>query len=457
MKVNQMQRNLNPGKMTMFSGRDLFKLIVPLIIEQFLAVMVGMVDTMMVSHVNEFATSAVSTVDTINILLINLFSALGAGGSVVAAMYLGHKDEEKACKAAKQLIYSSIALSGIIAVLAIALNTVIIEGCYGSLNAETKEMCKVYFFYSALSYPFLGIYNGGVGVLRAQGDSKSSMVTSLIMNVINIGGNALLIHPLQMGVAGAAIASLLSRAVSAVIIMVLLCKQERHIHLIDPLRPEWDWRMIRRILAIGLPNGLENSLFQLGKLLIMVIITTLPSYMIASNAALNAISSFPNIPGSAICLAVVTVIGQCVGAGDEKQARAYGFKMMVLMYLAVLPLNIIILIGAPFFHTLFNLSSEAMVCAVDIQYVYCFYSLTIWALSFGLPAILRSAGDAKYTMIVSIISMLVLRVGLSFVLVYVFDLQLLGVWLAMFADWLARGVFFMWRFMGDKWLHKKVI
>ena len=446
-------------KSEMFSGRDLTRLIIPLIIEQFLAVLVGMADTVMVSGVNAYATSAVSTVDTINTLLINLFSALGAGGSVVAAQYLGHREPEKACSAAKQLLISSLAVSSGIALIALLGNSLIIEGCYGSLNEETKAMCKTYFLLSALSYPLLGIYNGGVGILRAQGDSRSSMISSTVMNVINIGGNALLIGPCGMGVAGAGIASLFSRAVCAVIIFCLLCRKDLPIRLREPFKPEWDGGMIRRILSIGLPNGMENSLFQVGKVIIMVIITNLPAHMIAANAAINSLSGFPNIPGSAVGLATITVIGQCVGAGDEKQARRYGKRMLLLMYIAVLPLNIIIFTFAPALLGLFGLERTpgAYEVGLQIQHVYCLLSISTWVTSFGLPNVLRAAGDARFTMLVSIISMLVLRVGLSFVLVYAFGMGLLGVWLAMHADWIARGICFVLRFRGRKWLEHRVI
>lgn len=320
-------------------------------------------------------------------------------------------------------------------------------------------MCKTYLLLSALSYPFLGIYNGGVGILRAQGDSRSSMISSTIMNAINIIGNAILITPCGLGVAGAGLASLISRGVCALIILLILSKKTLRIHLKVPFRPEWDKSMMRRILSIALPSGAENSLFQVGKFIIMVLITGLPAHLIAANAAVNSLSSFPNIPGSAIGLAAITVIGQCIGAGDEAKARLYGKKLMVIMYLAVLPLNIIIFVFCPFFLGLFGLERTpgATEAALQVEHIYCVLSVLFWVPSFGLPNILRAAGDAKYTMTVSMISMLVLRVGLSFVLVQVFDMALLGVWLAMHADWVCRDICFLIRFAGKRWLKHRVI
>ena len=442
-----------------FTAKQLTRLIIPLVIEQFLAVLVGMADTVMVAGVNEYATSAVSTVDTLNNLLINLFSAMGAGGAVVAAQYLGHGEHKNACKAAKLLLYASLVVSLVIAMLAAPLRGAIIEGFYGSLNGQTKEMCKTYLLLSALSYPFLGIYNGGVGILRAQGDSRSSMISSTIMNAINICGNVLLIGPCGLGVAGAGIASLVSRGVCALIIMRILLRNKLPIHLEEPLHPEWDRRMLGRILAIGLPSGAENSLFQVGKLIIMVIITRLPAAMIAANAAVNSLSGFPNIPGSAVGLAAITVIGQCVGAGNFAQARRYGKKLQLIIFLSILPLNVIIFVFCPLFLGLFGLERTpgAYEAALQVEKIYCVLSVISWMPSFGLPNILRAAGDARYTMTVSIISMLVLRVGLSFVLVDLFHLQILGVWLAMHADWICRGICFILRFRGKKWLEHRVI
>lgn len=444
-----------------FSRKALVALILPLIAEQFLAVMVGMADTAMVSGVGESAVAAVSTVDTVNLLFIQLFTAMSAGGAVVAAQYLGRGEQKNACNAAKQLMLSTLILSLTIALLTIVFHRQVISLLDDGSDPDTLRQSYTYLLITACSYPFLGIYNGGVGLLRAMGNSKSSMYTSITMNIINIGGNLILIHPCGLGVAGAGIATLLSRAVSSIIILWIMFHRQMPIHL-DPPRhsPHYfrlDFPMIRRIFRVGIPNGLENSLFQVGKVLIMGIITTFPTAIRAANGICNSISSVVNIPGSAIGLASIAVIGQLIGADKKEEAKRYGKKLMGLMYLGVFPLNLALIFVAEPIVRVFQLSEEGVAAALEVLMLYSTLSIFTWVPSFGLPNILRAAGDARFTMVVSIISMLVLRVGASYLLVYGLGMSLLGVWVAMHADWIARGVCFLIRFFRNRWLEKKVI
>lgn len=444
-----------------FSRKALVALILPLIAEQFLAVMVGMADTAMVSGVGESAVAAVSTVDTVNLLFIQLFTAMSAGGAVVAAQYLGRDDRKNACAAAKQLMLSTLILSLAIAVLTIIFHRQIIGLMDDNSDPDTVRQSYTYLLITACSYPFLGIYNGGAGLLRAMGNSKSSMYTSVAMNIINIGGNLILIHPCGLGVAGAGIATLLSRAVSAFIILSIMFHGQMPIHLDSPRHtPHYfrlDFPMIKRIFRVGIPNGLENSLFQVGKVLIMGIITTFPTAIRAANGIGNSIASVVNIPGSAIGLASIAVIGQLVGAGKKEEAKGYGKKLLGLMYLGIVPLNLLLFFLAEPAVRIFQLSEEGVAAATEIMRLYSVFSIFFWAPSFGMPNILRAAGDARYTMTVSIISMVVMRLGASYLLVYGLGMSLLGVWLAMLIDWITRGIGFMLRFSGNKWLEKKVI
>lgn len=456
-----MRKALAPQGEEPFSRRALVALILPLIAEQFLAVLVGMADTMMVSGVGDSAVAAVSTVDTINLLFIQLFSAMSAGGSVVAAQYLGKKDHQSASAAAGQLMLGSLILSTAIAALCLVFHRQLVGMLDNGSDAATLHQSYTYLLITACSFPFLALYNGGVGLLRAMGNSKASMWTSVAMNLINIGGNALLIHPCGLGVAGAAISTLLSRAVSAVIIVWLMFQPSMPIHLVSPRQDpsffRMDFSMLRRIFRIGIPNGLENSLFQVGKVLIMGIITAFPTAIRAANGICGSISSVVNIPGSAIGLASVAVIGQLIGAEKKDEARRYGKKLVGLMYLSILPTNLALLFLAEPAVRLFSLSEAGIPAAVQIERMYALCSIAIWPLSWGIPNILRAAGDARFTMTVSMISMLVLRIAASYLLVYGLGMSLLGVWVAMHLDWLARSVCFMIRFARNRWLEKKVI
>ena len=444
-----------------FSRRALIALILPLIAEQFLAVLVGMADTAMVSAVGDSAVAAVSTVDTLNVLFINLFSAMSAGGAVVAAQYLGHGDKPNACAAAKQLMLSTVALAMLVTAVIVSFHRPIMGLMDDGRDAATLNQSYTYLLITAFSYPFLGIYNGGVGLLRAMGNSKASMYTSIAMNIINIGGNALLINVFGLGVAGAGISTLISRMVSALVILRILFNDTMPIHLDHPLHEKgffrFDFAMIRRIFRVGVPNGLENSLFQVGKVLIMGIITTFPTAIRAANGICNSVSSVVNIPGSAIGLAAITVIGQLIGADKKEEAKRYGKKLIRLMYLVEFPLNFLLIFFAEPVVRLFSLSEAGIPVAVQIEQMYAVCSILTWVPSFGLPNILRAAGDVRFTMTVSMLSMLALRLGASYLLVYGFGLSLLGVWMAMHLDWIARGVCFIVRFSGNKWLEKKVI
>lgn len=452
---------IEPEQDGTFSNRMLLSLILPLIAEQFLAVLVGMADTVMVSGVGDSAVAAISTVDTISSLLINLFSAMSAGGAVVAAQYLGRGDRENACRAAKQQLISTFILSFTIMALALIFYRQVIGIMDDGSDADTLQKSYTYLLITACSFPFLGLYNGGVGLMRAMGNSKASMYTSIVMNLINIGGNAILIGPCGLGVTGAAISTLLSRTVSAVVILRMMFNPEMPIHL-DPVhKPREYFRlnfpMIKSIFRIGIPNGLEGSLFQVGKVLIMGIITTFPTAIRAANGIVNSISSVVNIPGSAIGLASIAVIGQLIGAGKKQEAKRYSKKLLALMYLAQFPLNFLAIFIAEPLVRLFNLSAEGVPIAALILRVYCILSIFTWAPSFGMPQFLRAAGDARFTMIVSMVSMLTLRLAVSYLFVYGLGLSLLGVWLAMHLDWIVRGVCFIWRFHRNKWLEKKVI
>ncbi len=451
----------NAGEDSAFSGKALVKLILPLIAEQFLAVMVGMVDTVMVSGVGESAVAAISTVDSINILFIQLFSAMSAGGAVVAAQYLGRKDHENACQAAKQLLLSTFVMAFFIMSLILLFYRQIIGIMDNGSDPDTLRQSYTYLLITVCSFPALGLYNGGVGLMRAMGNSKASMWSSTIMNLINITGNALLIHPLGLGVAGAAIATLVSRTVSALIILKLLLDPHAAIHL-SPVR-SWkndlkpDFPMIKRIFRIGVPSGLENSLFQVGKVLIMSIITTFSTSLRAAHGVATTLSGLPNIPGNAIGLASITVVGQLVGAGKKKEAKQYANRLLLLAFLGILPLNLTLLFTAPRLVHLFSLSAEGMPVAAQLLQAYAIFSILIWAFSWRLPDFMHAAGDVRFPMVVSMLSMLVLRVGASYLFVYGFGWSLMGVWMAMFADWLARAICFIIRFRGDAWLNKKVI
>ena len=455
-KMEQLQAEQSKTK-PLFSTRELAKLIVPLMIEQFLVVLVGMVDTMMVATVGETAVSGISLVDAINVLLIQVFAALATGGAVVASQFLGRRDVEKARASAKQLLWVSTLLATFIAVFALVGNRFLLKLCFGNIEPAVMENAVTYFWLSALSYPFMAVYNSGAALFRSMGNSKVSMLIALLVNAINIGGNAFLIYQIHLGVAGAGIATLVSRIVAAVVIMVLLHHRNNPIYLEKVFHFKPDMALIRSILKIGIPNGIENGVFQVGKLMVAGLISSFGTAAIAANAICNNLGSMTNIPGSAIGLGLVTVVGQCVGAKDHQQARSYTKKLLAFAYGVMLVTNVLMILFAKPMIAFYNVSPEANEMAWQVLMVYCVVCIIAWPSSFTIPNALRAAGDAKFTMLVALCSMWIFRIGFSYILGSWLHMGLFGTWIAMEIDWVVRSIFFVTRFKGNQWEKAQVI
>lgn len=442
----------------MFTKQYLRRLIIPLILEQILAVTVGMADVLMVSSVGEAAVSGVSLVDNINVLLIGLFSALATGGAVVSAQFLGQKKQEKACQAANQLVLVTVVLSMGIMILSILGNSAILTLIFGNVGPDIFANAKTYFFLSALSYPFIALYNASAALFRSMGKSTITFFTSLIMNIMNIIGNAILIFGFHKGVWGAAVSTLIARITAAFIMTILIRNEKLQIHIDKKLRLGFHKDLIKRILGIGIPNGLENSIFQVGKILVVRIIALSGVTAITANAVANTIASFEVLPGSAMGLALITIVGQCVGAKDYEAAKSYTKKLMKFTYvvMGILNLCILIFIG-PILGIYNKLEPDTIALARELIIYHTIACAIIWPASFTLPNALRAASDVKYPMMISILSMWIWRIGFSYVLAQVVGLGVLGVWIAMTIDWAFRGVCFTHRFFKEKWMHRQAV
>ncbi len=441
----------------LFSNRELANLIGPLVIEQLLAVFVGMADSIMVANVGEAAVSGVSLVDNIMILIINIFAALATGGAVVAGQYIGRKDEKSACKAATQLVWF-VSLSAVaIMILVYFGKDIILNQVFGHITAEVKGHADIYLLIVTASIPFIALYNGGAAIFRAMGNSQVSMRVSLLMNAINVTGNAILVFGLRIGTAGVAIPTLISRMVAAIVITALLCNQTRILHIERTLKIRFDGRMIRKILAIGVPNGLENSMFQLGKILVLSLVSTFGTYAIAANAVSNAIALFQILPGMAISLAITTVISQCVGANDYEQVHYYLKKLLAIIYVAMVGTVALIFLALPLILKAYNLSDQTAAAATNIIHFHGISAMIIWPLSFALPAAYRAAGDAKACMYTSIVSMWIFRIGFSYLVGKYMGLGVFGVWVAMVIDWVVRAICFIIRYFNGKWKHGAIV
>ena len=435
----------------LFSRNDLVCLIIPLIVDQFLQVAVGLSDSIMVARVGEAAVSGVSLVDTVMLLIINIFTALATGGAVIAGQYLGRKDPKTGCEATAQLFNFTFLFSIFIMILGYLGQNVILYHVFGKIEPEVMKDSRTYLLIVLSSIPMIAMYNAGAAIFRAMGNSNVAMKTSLLMNSINVFGNALLIFGFHRGVEGVAIPTVVSRGVACVVILILLNNQEHELHILHPYPFKIKWNVLKKILYIGIPNGLENSMFQLGKIAVLSLVSGLGTASLAANAVGNNIANFAILPGMSFGFALLTVCAQCVGAGDFEQVKYYTKHMMRVEYLCLIASNLIVILALPFILSVYNLSDEAAQYANDIILYHAACVVTIWPLSFTLPNTLRAAADVKVTMVLSIISMWVFRFGFSYLLTMVFHMGIFGVWVAMTIDWLVRGIFFVCRYRSGRW------
>lgn len=438
----------------LFSRRDLVAIVFPLMVEQFLSVLIGMADSMMVASVGEAAVSGVSLVDSLNLLMVYVFSALATGGAVVCSQFLGKRDFDAAQNAAKQLVYTTTFVSLLIMAIAIVFRTPLLSLVFGSIEADVMANAKIYFLYTAISYPFLAIYSCGAAIFRAMGNSKISMRASILMNLINVAGNAILIYIFHLGAAGAAIATLFSRIIGAILMMWLVKNKNNPIYIEHFFKFKPNFAIIKRILGVGIPSGVENGIFQLGKLLTQSLISTFGTAAIAANAAASALTALQYIPATAIGLAMITIIGRCVGAGEKKQAKHYTLVLCMIGYAVIIPVSLIMTIFANPLIGLYNLSASSSAIAYKLMVYHAICVSIIYPFSFPLGHTFRAANDVKYPLVVSISCMWIFRVGLSYVLGGFFDMGIMGVWIAMTCDWLARSVLNIVHFVRGKWLDK---
>ena len=441
----------------LFSNRALVTLIIPLIIEQFLNVLVGMADTIMVSNVGEAAVSGVSLVDSIMLLLINVFQALATGGAVVAGQYLGRQREKRACEAANQLVWFVTLLAvGIMATMYLG-KGFILHVVFGQIDADVMHHANIYLLIVNASIPFIALYNAGAAIFRSMGNSQVSMKVSMLMNIINVCGNAILVYGFGCGAEGVAIPTLISRMVAAILITVLLLNQKQLLHIKPSLRYQFRPGLVKKILQIGIPNGLENSMFQLGKIIVLSLVSTFGTYAITANAVANTVASFQTIPGMAMNLAITTVISQCVGAHDYEQARYYSRKLLKIAYASVVVTVVMMLAASNLITQAYNLSDITAAEAIKIFFLHGISVMMIWPTAFSLPSTLRAAGDVRFCMITSVTSMWVCRVVFSYVFGQFFGFGVFGVWMAMILDWWVRAFFFVRRYRGSQWMTKALV
>ncbi len=441
----------------LFPNKELKAMIIPLFLEQLLVMCVGMADTIVVSHVSEAAVSGVSLVNQFNTIFIYLFTALSSGGAIIISQYIGRKDREQGGKSASQLLLFSTIFSIVIAGLVLLGNKSLISLLFGKVEESVMQACLIYLAISAFSYPALAIYNSGAAIYRSIGQTKATMYISIGSNVINVIGNIVGVFVLHAGVAGVAYPSLIARVFSAVVITILCFQKKNDVFYEPKWIFHWDGMLLKKILAVAIPNGIENGVFQLVKVALSSIVALFGTYEIAANGVAQSIWSMAALAGVSMGPVFITVIGQCMGNRNIEAADYYFKKLMKLTLQMSCIWNLLILCLTPLFLNFYALETKTKTLVITLVFIHNIFNGIAFPFSGALGNGLRAAGDVKYTMVISIMTTVFVRLLLSYVLGIICNMGVIGISIAMVADWLIRAVIFLWRQRSGEWKKFQVI
>lgn len=436
----------------LFSNADLKQLIVPLVIEQTLVMLVGITDTMMVSNAGEAAISGVSLVDMVNNLVATILAAVATGGAVIVSQYLGHKNQKQANLAASQLYTVSLLTSLSVTFLCLVFNKQLLRGLFGSIDDDVMGAATIYFLITSLSFPFLGLYNAAGALLRSIQKTSVTMRVSLVMNLINVVGNAIGIFVLHAGVAGVAVPTLVSRMFAAICLTTILSREGGEVRIARREVVSWHRDVLHKILYIAIPNGMENGFFELGRVIVVSIIALFGTAQIAANGVANSLDTIGITVSRAMNLAVIPIVGRCVGAGEYGQAKYYTRKLILMSHLSIVILGGATIALLPAIRLLYGLSDEAWRLTVWLVVIHEGVAMLLHPLSFNLPNTLRAAGDVRYTLAVGAFSIVFCRLLGAYLLGVVLGWKIIGVWVAMCVDWVFRSTFFIARYKSGTWM-----
>jgi len=441
----------------LYSNKALFYLFIPLLVEYALEFFVGLADSIMVASLGEAAISGVSLVDFLMQLLIFSFSALATGGAVVAGQYLGDNQMDKAQNSATQLVWFSTISSTALMILVLILRQFLIGILFGQIEADVWQNAELYLYIVALSIPFIAIYNAGAAIFRTTNDASLPMKIMLICDVVNVVGNAFCIYYLGWDVRGVAIPTVISRVAAALLILYFAMDEDYKLHIKRTLKHKFDFYILRKVLQVGIPYGIENGLFQLGRVLVLSLVSTFGTMAIAANSVGYAIGIFSVLPGFAINLGLTAVISRCVGANDYEQVRYYNKKCLIIVFISHVMINIVIFALLPLILNIYDLSSQTAQMTTEMVIWHGIFAIIIWPLSFTLPATFRGAGDSKSVMYISLAVMFTCRIALSYVIADWMGVGVFGTWIAMFIDWYVRAGIYIYRYFSNKWTEYRVV
>ena len=441
----------------MLIRKNILKLAVPIMVEQTFVMLLGVCNTMMAGHIGEEAVSAIGMVDSINMLFISFFAALSVGATVVVAQQIGQEEHKKANETAKQAMVSGFIVSGVITLLLWIFRVPLINFLYGSAEELVKSNAKLYIEFTLFTYPFIAIEQIANGILRGAGDTKTPMYITMFMNIINIILGYILIYGVNtfyipsFGIMGAALAIAIARIIGTVIIIIVLFRGSKIIKIKKLFPFKFDMKVQKSIFNIGIPAGMEQVIFNTGKLIVQVFIVTMGTASIAANAIGMSISQIINVPGNALCLAATTLVGQYVGRNDVKGAKSTLIYLVKFATVCLVALGILFVPIAEWLASLYTNVPE-VIRLTGILIKSNSIALLVWAISFVLSSGLKGAGDTRYTMMTAFIGMWIFRIALGYILGIVLNMGILGIWIAMYIDWLVRGTMYSLRLRGNKWL-----
>ena len=441
----------------MFTKRQIWALLIPLMIEQVLNSLMGTADTMMVSNAGSAAISAVSLVDSINILLINVFAAMATGGTIICAQYLGRRDRDEAVETGRQLLLTVFVIATAVMLVCTLLRAPLLRLIFGRVEAEVMENAKAYLLITALSYPFIAMYNAGAALFRVDGNSRLPMLISMVCNLINIAGNAVLIFGFHMGVVGAALATLISRVLSSVAVMWYLRQPKQTIVIRDYFKIRPKFPRILNIMAVGIPTGIENGMFQFGKLVIQSSVSTLGTTAIAAQAMTSTLELVSSQAPIGLGLGMMTIVGQCMGANRLDEAKHYIKRLTGYSYVATFIACALTALAVKPVTVISGMEAAAAALTIHMTMVICVVKPLVWPMAFTAAYGMRAAGDVRFSMIMSAMVMWLCRVVIATVLMRFMGFGPMGVWIGMFCDWTVRASIYVIRFRSGKWATHKVI
>lgn len=449
----------------LFSNKNLIRMSIPLLIQNILAYTIGMIDTMMVASAGDAAVSGVSLVNSLDQMLVIVFSAMTIGGTVVVSQFLGARDIKAAKSSAKQLLYSAFIIAVALTVVVQIFRKPLLSALFGNVEEAVMQSANGYFLFVSLSFPFLAIQSSCESIQRVEGKTGASMIVLGCANLLNVAGNWVLIQVCGLGAAGAAISTLVSRVVAAMVMLVLVSRKTNTLQVNRFFHYKPDFFVIRKILRIGIPNGIENGMFNFGRLVTQTLISTMPTAVIAANAVANSLASFQYMPGNTINGVMIPVVGRCIGAHEHDQARRYAKKLTFWTYLCLWLVALATVLLADPLIGLYELQGESARLTKQLIFYHVAVEVILWPIAFTMPNAFRAAGDVRYTMVVSMVSMWAFRILLAYFLVLDqvsmlgltlpgLNLGIMGIWIAMTVDWAVRGSLFFVHYIRGKWLRK---